>query len=55
MFVRRLISALDPLDWRLWRTTQGDTVSDLDEFKSYYALSDQLIKAMTPEHLADRY
>ena len=28
-------------------------MSDLDEFKSYYALADQLMQAMTPEQLAD--
>ena len=28
-------------------------MSDLDEFKSYYALSDRLIEAMSPEQLAD--
>ena len=28
-------------------------MSDFDEFKSYYALADQLMGAMTPEQLAD--
>ena len=28
-------------------------MSDFDEFKSYYALADKLIAAMTPEQLAD--
>jgi hypothetical protein len=28
-------------------------VSDLDEFKSYYALADKLMAAMAPEQLAD--
>jgi hypothetical protein len=28
-------------------------VSDFEEFKSYYALADQLMAAMTPEPLAD--
>jgi hypothetical protein len=32
--------------------TRG-TVTDLDEFKSYYALANQLMGAMTPERLAD--
>jgi hypothetical protein len=27
-------------------------VSDFDEFKSYYALADQLMAAITPEQLA---
>ena len=28
-------------------------MSDFDEFKSYYALADKLMAAMTPEQLAD--
>jgi len=28
-------------------------MTDFDEFKSYYALADQLMAAMTPEQLAD--
>jgi hypothetical protein len=28
-------------------------MSDFDEFKSYYALVDPLMSAMTPEQLAD--
>jgi len=32
---------------------EKDTVSDFDEFKSYYALADRLMAAMTPEQLAD--
>jgi hypothetical protein len=28
-------------------------VSDFDEFRSYYALADQLMGGMTPEQLAD--
>ena len=28
-------------------------MSDFDEFKSYYALADQLMGSMTPEQLAD--
>jgi hypothetical protein len=28
-------------------------LSDFDEFKSYYALADKLMGAMTPEQLAD--
>jgi hypothetical protein len=28
-------------------------VTDFDEFKSYYALADKLMQAMTPEQLAD--
>lgn len=28
-------------------------MSDLDEFKSYYALADKLMGTMTPEQLAD--
>jgi len=35
---------------RNWREY---TVSDFDEFKSYYALADNLMAAMTQEQLAD--
>ena len=28
-------------------------MSDFDEFKSYYALADKLMQAMSPEQLAD--
>jgi len=28
-------------------------VRDFDDFKSYYALADKLMAAMTPEQLAD--